>query len=74
MFSHFWRIIVGVGVGVGVADGLGDTVDDGLTTGFTGMPLFQMNFLPDLIQVNLVLFTIFEAFRFMHLAPAKVAD
>ena len=52
---------IGEGVGVGVAEGVGF-----LTT----TPLFQINLLPDLTQVNFLPADIDVAPAFEHLAPA----
>jgi hypothetical protein len=43
---------------------------DGLAAGFTATPLFQINFLPDLMQVYFLPLTTEVAFTFVHFAPA----
>ena len=63
---------VGVGVlsGVGVAIGVGEATGVGLTTGFTNTPLFQTNFLPDLIHVYFFPAIVEVAPTFAHADPA----
>ena len=61
MFTGIVAIGVGIGVeiGVGIGEVVGEVVGvgvgDAMTVGFlTATPLFQTNFFPDLIQVNLL--------------------
>ena len=64
--------MVGVGEGVGVDIGEGVGVGEGV--GFlTTTPLFQINLLPDLTQVNFFPADIDVAPAFEHLAPAFTA-
>ena len=45
-------VAVGEGVGVAVGEGVGVAVGEGVGVGFTtATPLFQTNFLPDLMHV-----------------------
>lgn len=63
-----------LGVVDGAAEGVDDTVaeSDGVGEGVTLMvtPLFQINFLPDLIHVNLLPWKIWVELSFVHEAPA----
>ena len=56
----------GVGVGVGAAVGVGAR--------FTATPLFQVSFLPLLMQVYLTLLTVFVALTLLHFVPEIVAE
>jgi hypothetical protein len=66
---------VGVGVATGMGVGVGST---GFNTGFrfgfgaafTATPLFQMSFLPDLMQVNFFPPAVAVVRALLHLAPA----
>jgi hypothetical protein len=51
--SNFVAVGVGVGVGVAVGVGVGVGVEVGVAF-LIATPLFQTNFLPDLIQVYLI--------------------
>ena len=68
---------VGVGVAVGVADGEGVGsvgLNTGLISGFasalTAIPLLQINFLPDLMQVYLIPPDVEVAPALLQVAPA----
>ena len=69
---------VGVGVAVGVGVGVGSTglntgIGDGFGAALTATPLFQISFLPDLIQVNFLLPTIDVVFNLLQAPPALTA-
>ena len=67
-------VMVGVGEGEGVDIGEGVDVGVGEGIGFlTTTPLFQINLLPDLTQVNFFPADIDVAPAFEHLAPAFTA-
>ena len=71
-------MIVGVGEGVGEGEGvdIGEGVGVGVAEGvgfLTTTPLFQINLLPDLTQVNFFPADIDVAPAFEHLAPAFTA-
>ena len=54
-----FAVVVGVGVAVGDGDGVGDVVGVAIGVGdLAGTPLFQINFLPDLMQVNFLPFEV----------------
>jgi predicted anti-sigma-YlaC factor YlaD len=75
-------LIEGIGVGVGDGDevgaGIGSTgLKTGLAEGFgaalIATPLFQISFLPDLMQVNFFPAFVAVAPALVHLAPALTA-
>jgi hypothetical protein len=63
---------VGVGVGVG-STGLKTGFKSGFGAAFTATPLFQMSFLPDLMQVYFFPAFVAVAPALVHLAPALTA-
>jgi hypothetical protein len=64
----------GDGDGVGEADGDGVGEADGEAVGFGSVtPLFQINFLPDLIHVNLLPFAVAVLPTFLQGSPALTA-
>ena len=58
-----------VGVGVGVGNGVGVGLGVGVGIAFIGVPLLQIKRLPDFIQVNLKLLSVFVKPCFAHCAP-----
>jgi hypothetical protein len=68
-------LIEGIGVGVGVGVGVGSTglktgLAEGFGAAFTATPLFQMSFLPDLMQVYFFPAFVAVAPALLHFAPA----
>ena len=66
---------VALGVGFGVSNTFGEVLGVGIAVGigfgvFTFTPLFQINFFPDLMQVNLMLSTVLIWFNLGQGAPA----
>ena len=78
MSSQPARTIVGVGdgVGEGVAIGVGIAVgaEVGVDALFATIPLFQINFFPDLTHVNFRLETTRVLPTLVHLVPAMLAQ
>ena len=69
---------VGVGVGTGVGVGVGSTglktgLGDGFGAALIATPLFQISFLPDLMQVNFFPAFVAVAPALVHFAPAFTA-
>jgi hypothetical protein len=59
---------IGSPIAIGVTAGVGFAL--GLAAGFMATPLFQINFLPDFMQVYFLPLTTEVAFIFVHFAPA----
>jgi hypothetical protein len=59
---------IGSPIAIGVTAGDGFVL--GLAAGFMATPLFQINFLPDLMQVYFLPLTTEVAFTLVHFAPA----
>ena len=67
-------VVAFVGLGAGDDVGVGVCNDVGGTAGFTTTPLFQISFLPLLMQVYLTLAIILVAVSLLHFVPEIVAE